>query len=259
MDLTTLSSDLREPLDDARKSFRALSEDARAEVTRFRSLAYANTSYRYTPRDGTAFSLRTGDVITGDTAPSHFQSEMHDALHSRVEAPDSHVRVQGYGSVFDVGYYMADKFGPYVEVMSRKAFDASVEKGADLRVSLLRSHAGLGLASTESKRMAVGVDDHGLAFSAALNPNETDSRDLIEKLRAGSTPSDTSIGGQIRDFTWDNDFTQVTINDWWLSRGEISVVQIGANPAGFIMLREKSLQSKLAAIEAVRLVKHRRL
>ena len=252
MDTLDLATDISEPLADARRSFAALSDDSRKEIREYRNSVY-RLRYRVSASGARAFSLRTGDVITGDDIPRVFQSKLHDSLSSEIDAPESYVRVQGYGSVFDVGYYMIDQFGPYVETMSRKAFDASIERGQSLRVSLLRSHAGLGLASTESRRMAVGVDDYGLGFCAALNPEETDSRDLIEKLQAGSTPRDTSIGGQIRDYSWDDDFTHITINDWWMSRGEISAVQIGANPAGFIMLRSESLQSKLAAVEAVQI------
>ena len=128
-----------------------------------------------------AFRVSDGQILTGDKPPKIEPAEVHNALASKLELDNPNYRmIQGYGSVFDVGYVMYDMFGPYVEYMSSKAFDASL-KMKGLRVSYLMSHQGLGLATTTGKRMAIDKDEHGLGFVAALNIEESDARNLICK------------------------------------------------------------------------------
>jgi len=259
LDLRSLAPEIGELLHDARRDFKRMEPEMRDSVRESRIAGYRGLRKVQGVDSRLAFSLRSGEVLTGDTAPEVVHTDLHDELNRQIDAPPQFVRVQGYGSVFDVGYVMHDMFGPYVETMERGAFDSSLELGSSLRVQFLNSHQGLGLASSESRRMAIGTDDIGLGFVAALNPAESDAMDVISKLASGSSSRDTSVGGSIREVEWNDDYDHVRIKDWWMSRGEISAVHAGANPAGFVVLRDESLKVKLAAVDVGQQRKLRRL
>ena len=68
-------------------------------------------------------------------------------------------------------------------------------------------------------------------------------------MKTYSTPTDTSVGGWIRDFEWNEDYDEVEILDWSMSRGEISSVHAGANPGGWAALRDHVIVDKAALAE----------
>lgn len=179
--------------------------------------------------------LSDEEVLDGSVAQDLTPTDLLRSLRDRItEWPSGReVGIWGYGSIFDVGYLFADEWGPYVEHMAREAFEPSVTQ-ENIQTSVLRSHEGLGLATTRAGRMTFGTDDLGLGFAASLNIEESDARDVLQKLRTGSTPFDTSVGGTIIKSSWNKDYDHLTIHEWSLNRGEISIVRAGANPAGWV-------------------------
>ena len=256
IDLRSLPKALREPLEDSRSGWGGLTEDARDEIRKFRDSATRTRRVwgGDAPNCLGSFRATDGEVITGDTPPEMTVTPLLKALAESLTIDgDDRRAVHGYGSVFDVGYVMNDRFGSYIEYMNRHAFSKSLDL-EDLRVSFLLSHDGLGLATTTGERMAVGDDDYGLGFVAVLNTQEVDAGSFVQKLESGSTSSDTSIGGSIRAYQWNSDYTEIELFDWWLSRGEISAVHAGANPAGWVALRSSTSQEdvELAAMNTTR-------
>lgn len=235
-----------EGLRESRKEMCGLSDNARAQVRSVRERERCEETHWGEDAVG-VIRLSTAEMVAefgvpvddGSVAPELRNTPLLDRLAPEVRN-DGFVTVQGYGSIFDHGYLFADAFGLYVEQMDAKAFDASLERGSQLRVSLLIGHRGIGLAEGTAGRMRVGKDERGLGFVASLNMAETDSKDLVEKLRTGSATTDTSVGGRIDAMEWNDDYTVGTITDWSLR--EISVVNQGANPAGYVMLRSETPQ-----------------
>lgn len=213
------------------------SDEAKQEVRDYRNKVLGGKQL-WGQRAEASFGLNGGEVLTGDVPTEMVVTPLLNKLSGEIDLVNERFdAIWGYGSVFNVGYIMHDMYGPYVEWMNPHAFDPSLQLEV-LQMSFLRSHEGLGLATTQHGRMRVGVDVHGLGFAASLNQAESDASELMEKLRNGSTSSQTSIGGYIEDYQWNDEYTEVEIMEWNLSRGEISVVHAGANPAGWVSMVE---------------------
>ena len=239
VDFRSLPAELGDPLIEAGRSYSKLSDSARDELSSHRRLGLQGKR-TWGGQGSAAFRVGSGKILSGDKPGQMKVTPLLDSLAADVSGTEV---VHGYGSVFDVGYILHDSFGPYVEYMNRSAFDSSLAL-PKLQMSLLRSHEGLGLATTLAGRMAVGTDDYGLGFVASLSLAETDAADLYHKLRTGSTANQTSIAGWIRESEWNEDYTEVEVRDWWLSRGEISAVHAGANPAGWVDIRGGNTKNK---------------
>ena len=193
------------------------------------SLRHGGSKVKLGARAKQVVRVSTGELVTPYTAARE-HTELTRDLVGRVYGDNI---VYGYGSVFDYGYVMYDWLGPYIEIMDRGAFDSSLAR-ADLQVSFLSSHEGLGMATTRGGSMAVGADDFGLGFAASMDMNDTLSRDIRNKIISQRTPPETSISGYVEGYEWDDDYEVITITEWNLQRGEISIVRAGANPAGWI-------------------------
>ena len=177
-----------------------------------------------------------------------FPSQTLDRLAANLEGEGP--IIHGYGSRFGVGYVMADSFGPYLEVMAADAFTGLDRP--DFEASLLIGHKGLGLATVTSGRMRLQADDYGLGFAARLNPNEASARELAERLASGSATTEASVGGFIGEAVWDGDYTTLTVREWVMHRGEISVVNAGANPGAWAALRETRVAEDVVTTEAAK-------
>ena len=248
-----LPDQFRDQLVSAARDFRSLGDDARRELIEGRTIA---SGTRRTLGHGASavFRASTGDVLTGDDRTEMAVSPLLRELRDSLGKPDDEKRgVWGYGSAFDVGYMFVDRWGPYVERMNRYAFEESLAL-PDLQTSFLRSHGGLGLATTRGGRMALGTDDYGLGFVAYLDTAESDARDLVTKMENGSATTDTSVGGSIEASQWNSDYTELEIYSWSISRGEVSAVMAGANPAGWIdLIREDPTAVDQTALDEVML------
>ena len=257
MDFRSFPSKYADDFTSFQRDWVKLSDTSKDEIRSTRSLSSIEKRL-WGSGSKASFRVGTGEVLTGDVPTAMVVTPMLNKLATDIELVDGQFKgVQGYGSVFDVGYILYDMFGPYTEYMARSAFNKSLALPA-LQTSFLRSHQGLGLAHTidlntlePSGRMVLGADNYGLGFAASLNPSESDSRDLIEKLQHGSTSSQTSVGGSIDDYQWNDDYTEIEILDWNMSRGEISIVQAGANPAGWVGLLEYSNNVNLQALAEI--------
>ena len=252
LDIELLPKKYGDDLRSARADFKKLSVESTIEViTRRRNSLIGRRQWG--DKSTASFRISTGEVDEGhEPVLQQLTSTLETLAESLEFVGDRNIGVYGYGSVFDVGYVLYDAFGPYIETMGRNAFDSSLAFPT-LQTSFMRSHEGLGLAHTLSGRMKMVADDHGLAFAASLNLDEIDARDVYEKLFTGSTSSQTSVGGMILDHEWNEEYTEVEIHEWSMSRGEISIVHAGANPAGWVRLMpEKSNvieQNNLAVLD----------
>ena len=243
IDVGSLPAVLRDLFVEQAGTWRNLSEDARDEVRQGRTIVRGRRTWGMPCRENVtclaAVRALTGEIITGEKPTEIDVTELLDTLGASLEIPDGSPVVHGYGSIFDIGYVMHDAWGPYIETMDTEAFDKSLAN-KEIQISYLRSHNGLGLATTRAGRMAVDTDALGIGFVAVLNVAETDAADLVAKLSTGSTSTDTSVAGVIHDYAWNSDYDQIRILEWDMNRGEISSVHAGANPAGWAALRESS-------------------
>lgn len=133
----------------------------------------------------------------------------------------------GYACVTEIGYEMQDWLGPYTEVVRSGAFSKTLNEGAD--VPFLVNHDGLTLARTKSGTMQLGEDDTGLHVEARLDPGNSAVRDLQSAMARGDV-DEMSFGFWVTRQQWSPDYDQRDILEVNLNKGDVSIVNYGANP-----------------------------
>ncbi|WP_068925016.1 HK97 family phage prohead protease [Planobispora rosea] len=136
--------------------------------------------------------------------------------------------VTGYASVTEEPYEMWDWYGPYTEIVRAGAFAKTL--GESPQVQLLLNHEGLSMAYTRSGTLRLAEDEHGLHMEAEVNPARGDVRDMLTALEDGDV-DEMSFAFRVIRQTWNPDYDQRDITEVSLNRGDVSVVNFGANPA----------------------------
>lgn len=167
----------------------------------------------------------------------------------------------GYASVVDRSYDMWDFFGPYSEKVAAGAFDATLAAKPD--VAFLINHTGLTLARTSNGTLELSADALGLRSTAWLNPQRDEARNLISAIE-DKLITEMSFAFQIDEASWNDDFTEFTIERVNLDRGDTSAVNYGASPFTSIAARSQQIMRDVqqlptgAARAALGLLQHRK-
>jgi len=150
--------------------------------------------------------------------------------------------LSGYASVFNVPYDV----GWYTETVAPGSFSKTLADGAD--VQLLVNHEGLPLARTASKTLELTEDAKGLRVRATLDPEDPDVRRLAGKMDRGDL-DEMSMGFWAKRQEWNDDYTERELQEIKLDRGDVSVVNFGANPAtAGIEIRSRELLQRLVTL-----------
>lgn len=160
-----------------------------------------------------------------------------------IRADGDTLTMSGYASVFDVWYEM----GWYREIVRRGAFAKTLAEGAD--VQLLVNHAGLPLARTASKTMTLAEDQIGLRVEAELDAGDPDVSRLKGKMDRGDL-NEMSFGFWTVRQAWTEDYDERELLEIRLDRGDVSVVNFGANPSTSVSLRSLEALQSLAGLDA---------
>ncbi len=150
------------------------------------------------------------------------------------EEADGQVRFSGYASVFNREYEVHDAFGAYTERIAPGAFDRTLAEGPD--VVLVVNHEGLPLARTKSGTLRLSVDEVGLRVDSELDAGDPDVQALLPKFRRGDL-DEMSFAFRVNDQMWSNDYSDRTITQVNLHRGDVSIVTFGASPHTIAALR----------------------
>lgn len=152
------------------------------------------------------------------------------------ETPSGTLRFTGYASVTETPYEMQDWLGDYTEVVRRGAFSKTLAEGADVPFKL--NHDGMTLARTKSGTMRLSEDSTGLHVEADLDPNNGQVRDIRSAMERGDL-DEMSFAFRVTRQEWSPDYTQRDITEVNLNKGDVSIVNYGANPhtAGLTSLR----------------------
>ncbi|WP_424918875.1 HK97 family phage prohead protease [Streptomyces sp. wa1064] len=135
--------------------------------------------------------------------------------------------ISGYASAFEQGYEMYDFYGPYTEIVSHGAADATL--AADPEVVFRFNHAGTPMAGTRNSRLQLWADDSGLGQRAWVNPKRADVQLLVQALEDDDV-REQSFMFRITSGQWSPDYTEYRINSFDLDRGDVGPVTYGANP-----------------------------
>jgi HK97 family phage prohead protease len=159
------------------------------------------------------------------------------------------LQFDGYANVTERGYEMWDWAGPYTEVVDAAAPSIALASNPD--VAFLINHGGMTLARTKSGTMTLGADNEGQSVRAFLDPRHSDVANLRIAMERGDV-DEMSFAFVIVRGQWSPDYMEYRILEYDIDRGDVSVVNYGANPFTSASLRGKSavkdgMLSRLAA------------
>ncbi|MGA5472531.1 HK97 family phage prohead protease [Streptomyces arboris] len=183
-----------------------------------------------------ARSAAAGSAPTSDPAkalprdrPESPEVRFRSSLRAKkVERDDQEwYEVSGYASAFEQGYEMYDFYGPYTEIVSHGAADATL--ASDPEVVFRFNHAGTPMAGTRNGRLQLWADDSGLGQRAWLNPKRADVQLLVQALEDDDV-REQSFMFRITSGQWSPDYTEYRILSFDLDRGDVGPVTYGANP-----------------------------
>jgi HK97 family phage prohead protease len=146
--------------------------------------------------------------------------------------------LQGYACVVETEYDMRW----YTETIAAGAFDKTLRERPD--VMLLVNHAGLPLARTKTGDLRLSVDSTGLAVEADLDPDDPDVVLLASKMDR-KLMDEMSFAFRVMRQEWNEDYTKRYITEVSLDKGDVSVVNYGANPSTSVSLRGAELLNTL--------------
>lgn len=142
------------------------------------------------------------------------------------DAPE--VTLRGYASAYEQPYEMWDMFGPYTEVVSAGAGEASLKRDPD--VKFLFNHRDMPMARTLGPgTLQLSEDDHGLLSVAQPLMSLRVSQEVVAGVDAGLI-DEMSYAFMISRGAWSPDWTEYRIHEYDIHRGDTSAVTYGANP-----------------------------
>ena len=137
------------------------------------------------------------------------------------------LRLEGYASITNQPYQMYSFWGDFEEIVARGAFEKSL--AANPKVILRFSHIGKSLAMTHNQTLELREDDIGLWFRADMDARRQDALDLWLGVDRGDI-DECSFAGWIVEYTMNKETDDWTLNEIDLDRGDVAVVNFGANP-----------------------------
>ena len=142
----------------------------------------------------------------------------------------------GYASVFESPYdvYGGPERGGWSEIVDRRAFDVTLKAKPD--VHLLINHEGMPLARTKSGTLELSTDKVGLKSVARLDRRDPDVQRLETKMNRGDM-DEMSFAFRVIQHSWNEDETERRMTEVSIHKGDVSVVNFGANPATSSQLR----------------------
>ncbi len=141
----------------------------------------------------------------------------------------------GYASTFEpYDMYGGPQNYGWIEQLDPHAFDKTLREKPDLH--LLINHEGMPLARTKSGTLTLSVDSHGLRTESRLDRSDPDVQRLEAKMRRGDM-DEMSFAFRVKAQKWEaapgfeeDDQSKRTLIEVSLHKGDVSVVNFGANP-----------------------------
>jgi HK97 family phage prohead protease len=143
---------------------------------------------------------------------------------------DGIVKIGGFASVTEVWYEVGD----YEERAVRGSFKRTLGEQPD--VMFLANHTDMPLARTKTQSLTLEEPRKGLSYDADLQSHDPDVKRLLPKLEREDM-DESSFAFRARDQEWDTDYRKRSLIDIGLHKGDVSVVNYGANPAATVGLR----------------------
>jgi len=160
----------------------------------------------------------------------------------------TNLRFTGFASVTDAEYEMEDWQGPWVESVGIGAFGKTLNEGAD--VAFLLNHEGMTLARTKPGTLKLSEETDGasspvygvtgLHSEALLDPENMYVQAMRSAVERGDL-DEMSFAFRVTRQEWNPEFDRRWINEVSLDKGDVSLVNYGANPTtgGTVAMRQR--------------------
>lgn len=180
--------------------------------------------------------MPSNNQARGQSSGTERRSMSFDGVELRSKDDGKTLVFNGYASVTDKPYEMEDFLGTYTETVSRGAFKKTLAEGADVPFKL--NHDGMTLARTKSGTMRLAEDSTGLHVEADLDPKNPQVLALESAMDRGDM-DEMSFAFRVTRQEWNDSYTERWINEVNLNKGDVSIVNYGANPhtSGLTSLR----------------------
>lgn len=160
---------------------------------------------------------------------------------------DGTIRMSGYASLTESPYEIGYGDRGFTETIKRGAFKRTLSESPD--TVLLVNHDGLPLAGTRNGSLALAEDAKGLKWTADLDADDPDSRQITRKVEQGLIDQ-CSFAFVCTDDVWNDDFSERQIKSLSIHRGDVSVVTHAANPATSVGVSARSFENALVEVRA---------
>jgi HK97 family phage prohead protease len=167
----------------------------------------------------------------------------------------------GYAAVYDYPFQMWDFWGDeFSEKVGQRAGARTLANRCDVPFLVGHNDAGIPMARTKSGTMRLGEDTHGLHVDAPdLDGSLEQIRQLASAVERGDM-DEMSMAFMTLQQDWSPDYSERTILEYDLHKGDVSVVVFGANdgtagssmvalPAEQLLLRRPTGIRQLGASE----------
>ncbi len=136
----------------------------------------------------------------------------------------------GYATVYDYPFEMWDFWGDeFSEKVGQRAGARTLANHCDVPFLVGHNDAGIPMARTKSGTMALGEDTHGLhADAPGLDGSLEQIRQLASAVERGDM-DEMSMAFMTMQQDWSPDYSERTILEYDLHKGDVSVVVFGAN------------------------------
>lgn len=173
-----------------------------------------------------------------------------------VRAAGDEFIVRGYASLFDSPYPVAGgpDAGGFVETVKRGAFDVTLNSNPD--VHFLINHEGVTLARTKSGTLTLSADRKGLLSEARIDRRDPMGQSLEVKMERGDLDEMSFAFRTVRQ-EWNEDYTERGLLEVNIDKGDVSVVNNGANDK--TRIRISDARDALAVLSTAELVEVRGL
>lgn len=146
------------------------------------------------------------------------------------DRPEGIIQVGGYASVTECWYEVGD----YEERAVRGFCRRSLGEKPDLM--FLANHADMPMGRTKNGSLRLEEPHKGLRYDVDLQLYDPDVKRLLPKLEREDM-DESSFAFRARDQEWDADYRKRSLIDVSLHKGDVSIVNYGANPAASAGLR----------------------
>lgn len=197
---------------------------SRAEAAAARAQAVRQPTHRPSQRRGAADS----------EASRHARGGTIQVVRAKKDAEPGPVTLRGYASVVEKPYEMWDAFGSYTEVLSADAFDNTLARNPDVQLNYQHGRLGVPMARTTIAEgegsLRLSADDTGLLAEAEPVTDIQTTTETLRLLDLGVL-TEMSFAFTIVRGVWSPDYMEYRIHEVDIDRGDVSVVNYGANPA----------------------------